>query len=314
MRTRFYLTAAILVLALFTVAGCGSPPATPAFSPLQAAREQTPSESVPLKGKRELLYASAPRTNSVFVFAYPQGALVQEIDGLDDPTGVCVDSNGHVWITNADNGRGNGYLVEYAHGGSDPIAVLQDPHNAPQACSVDFITGDLAVANAPVGNGANIAIFSNAQGAPKYYPTPGLAQGVVGITYGAFSNIYFADAKGHTAWLPAGGRRVMKFLLTPNPRADGPIQWDGLELAVLTSVRHENQIWRYAIKGNSGERGGIVKLKGVDKANGFAIYHSGLAASSSLGVWLFDYPVGGPSTYLIKQALGVTAVAISVAK
>lgn len=310
MRSSSYRTLALAVVALL-VAGCGSPQSGTgmSFSPVHVA--QSGSLPATTKGSK-LVYASVPGTNTVFVFSYPEGALVQELTGFDDPSGICSGSHGNVWIANADNGRGNGSLVEYEHGGSQPIRTLKDPHNAPQACSVDLVTGNLAVANVPVGGEPNIAVYANAKGAPKYYTANGLTNGVVGITYGAFSNLFFADADGQTAWLPAGGKRAAKFLLTPAPHGNGAMQWDGLELAVLTTVRSQNQIWRYAIKGNAGERGGIVKLKGVGNAGELSIDGSGLVASNPLGLWLFDYPNGGSSTYIIKQA-GAVGVAISVA-
>ena len=74
---------------------------------------------------KNLIDASLPALNSVDVFEYPSGALVGELNGLDDPQGLCADAHGNVWITNADSGRGTGTSSD-AHGGSDPIATLQD--------------------------------------------------------------------------------------------------------------------------------------------------------------------------------------------
>ncbi|HEY2555351.1 MAG TPA: hypothetical protein VGI15_08865, partial [Candidatus Cybelea sp.] len=59
------------------------------------------------------------------------------------------------------------------------------------------------------------------------------------------------------------------------------------------------------------ERSGIVQLKGAQWVSQFWISKGALAAASRPGVWLFNYPAGGPSTYLIKQPLGAYGVTIS---
>ncbi|HEY6487170.1 MAG TPA: hypothetical protein VIX83_12370 [Candidatus Cybelea sp.] len=260
---------------------------------------------------KNLIYVSLPALNSVDVFEYPSGALVGELNGLDDPQGLCADAHGNVWIANADNGRGNGYLVEYAHGGSDPIATLQDPQNAPEGCSVDISSGNLAVANVPAGSEPNIAVYPKATGAPAYYSTAGIVKQVQTIAYDGFGDLYFADWKDHFGWLRAGGSQTMKFSLRPAPKTNGAIQWDGLELAVLANPKTPYAIWRYNVKGNPAERSGIVQLKGAQWVSQFWISKGALAAASRPGVWLFNYPSGGPSNYLIKQPLGAYGVTIS---
>ncbi len=260
---------------------------------------------------KNLIYVSLPALNSVNVFEYPSGALVGELNGLDDPQGLCADARGNVWITNADNGRGNGYLVEYAHGGSDPIATLQDPQNAPEACSVDISSGNLAVANVPAGSEPNVAVYANATGSPRYYSTAGIVKQVETISYDGAGNLYFADWKDRFGWLRAGGSKTMRFALKPAPKTNGAIQWDGLELAVLAKPYAPYEIWRYDVRGNPADRGGIVQLKGAQWVNQFWISKGALAAASRPGVWLFDYPAGGPSNYLIKQPLGAYGVTIS---
>lgn len=272
----------------------------------------TASESK--QASRKLLYVSLPTQNVVDVFKYPIGTLVGELRGFDDPMGICSDPQGNVWIANADNAHGNGTLVEYGHGGSSSIATLPDSQNAPQACSVDVSSGNLAVANVPVGAQPNIAVYESARGNPTYYSTKGIVHNVRAIAYDASGNLYFADSHGNFGFLQAGSSKVVKFQLEPAPRTVIALQWDGLELAVLTSANQRYAIWRYVVKGNPAQRGGIADLKGAGGLNQFSIYGSGLAVASRSGVWLFSYPGGGASTFLIKQALGAEGVAISVAR
>jgi hypothetical protein len=264
--------------------------------------------------EKNLIYVSLPALNAVDVFEYPSGALVGELNGLDDPRGLCADARGNVWITNADNGRGNGYLVEYAHGGSDPIATLADPQNAPEACSVDIVSGNLAVANVPAGAKPNVAIYSNAAGSPEFDSTAGIVKDVETIAYDGSGNLYFGDFKDRFGWIRGGSSHTAKFALRPAPRANGVIQWDGLALAVLANRTTPYAIWRYSVKGSPGQRIGTVRLTGAEWIRAFWISRGALAASGRSGVWLFNYPKGGASRDLIKQPIGAYGVTISNAR
>jgi hypothetical protein len=303
------LTGAAVASLLF--AGCGQQVGRLSVTPSAEYPSSVASASRPEGTARKLLYVSLPSQNVVDVFKYPVGALVGELNGFDDPTGLCSDVHGNVWIANADNDRGNGTLVEYAHGGSSPIATLRDEKNAPNACSVDISTGNLAVADVPIGVKPNIAIYKNAIGSPIYYSTAGIVHDVRTIAYDPAGNLYLADLRGNFGLLRAGGSKVTKLRLQPAPRTSGALQWDGLELAVLTTFKQRYEIWRYVVRGTSARRGGIVSLKGAGRLEQFSIYGSSLAVGRNEGVWLFSYPSGGPSTYLIRQALGAEGVAFS---
>jgi len=62
-------------------------------------------------------------------------------------TGLCVDAQGNVFVPTWQGESGTrGYVYEFAHGGSTPIATLSDPGGA-FGCSVDLTTGNLAVTN-----------------------------------------------------------------------------------------------------------------------------------------------------------------------
>jgi hypothetical protein len=73
-----------------------------------------------------------------------------------------------VFVTNQDGGD----ILEYAHGGTQPIATINDAGYVPVDCSVDLSTGDLAVTNfceisgdECIGPG-NVDIYKNASGTP----------------------------------------------------------------------------------------------------------------------------------------------------
>lgn len=92
---------------------------------------------------QNLLYVSIQGFNDVYVYSYSPSPieLVGKLTGFSDPSGLCVDKAGNVYVANA----GAKNILEYAHGGTKPIATLTDESDAPFSCSIDPSTGDLAV-------------------------------------------------------------------------------------------------------------------------------------------------------------------------
>ena len=87
------------------------------------------------------------------------------ITGLSGPDGICSDKKGDIWVANnlaAD-------VVEYKHGGTSPKATLSDPNVYPVGCSVDPMTGNLAVTNifTTSGGQGSVAVYAGAAGRPR---------------------------------------------------------------------------------------------------------------------------------------------------
>jgi len=97
-----------------------------------------------------LLYFDDDVTNDTYVYDYPSGKLVGKLTGFHDPQGMCVDKKGDVYITNSQFGL----LFEYAHGGTEPMNVYEDPGDRFVGCSVSA-TGDVAA------TGGNICIWKH---------------------------------------------------------------------------------------------------------------------------------------------------------
>lgn len=120
------------------------------------------------EAKRDnLLYISDVGTDDVDVYAYPKGVFLGTLTGFSGPEGECVDKTGDVFIAN----YAASSILEYAHGGTSPIATLNDPGYLPGGCSIDPTTGNLAVTNyltTGAGQG-NVAIYKDAKGTPKAY-------------------------------------------------------------------------------------------------------------------------------------------------
>lgn len=279
-----------------------------------AHSSRTGSWMKPQASGSDLVYVGS--VNSVYVYTYPGGKHVGTLTGLDEVEGLCSDTAGNVWITNADNYEGNGYLVEYAHGGANPIATLADSNNAPQDCSVDATNGNLAVADIPSRGyqNQNIAVYTDAQGSPTHYSTKGFVQLVRTIAYDGSGNIYFASYKFHPARLPSGNGNVMKFGLRPNPKNHRAFRWDGQYLAVMVPATPGYKLIRYSIQGSRAKQISVVRLS-VCCTEDFWISGSGLVAAYPGGseVYIFKYPAGGNPTHTIKHITGAFGVTISVA-
>src|SRR5262249_1401119 len=106
----------------------------------------------------DLLYVSDGAEN-VLVFSYPQGAFVRRLTGVPNPGGECCDSQGNVFITD----QAANEVFEYEHGGSTPINTLHTANLTPFSCSVDPLSGDLAVVS-DYGSSGYLEIFKQAQG------------------------------------------------------------------------------------------------------------------------------------------------------
>lgn len=118
-------------------------------------------------GKQNLLYVSDLFHSDVYVYSYP-GRKLEGTLSVTEPVGLCVDKSGDVFITS----RSGEEILEYAHGGSQPIATINDAGYFPLDCAVDASTGDLAVANYCEISGddcigpGNVDIYKSISGTP----------------------------------------------------------------------------------------------------------------------------------------------------
>src|SRR5579871_4920676 len=128
---------ALALGAVALVAGCGAiqPPVGPSAA--------IPQSRTIAKHDDRLLYISDEGTNDVYVYSLSKGTIVETLTGFSEPRGVCLDNAGDIWITEA----GNSKLIEYAPGGTKPIASVNDPGEFPVDCSINATTGNLGAAN-----------------------------------------------------------------------------------------------------------------------------------------------------------------------
>ncbi|HEU5479584.1 MAG TPA: hypothetical protein VFU90_07100, partial [Candidatus Tumulicola sp.] len=170
----------------------------------------------------DLLYVSDTDTSEVYVFSYPQGKPKGALTGFTDPAGVCVDAHGNVFVTNT----GGFNVLEYAHGGTTPIATLKDAGYFPVGCSVDPKTGNLAVTNFATSSSTqgNVVIYKGAKGRPTgFYTNPNMSEMLL-CGYDASGNLFVdgttASSAAKFAELPSGKTKLV--LLTLNQSIASP--------------------------------------------------------------------------------------------
>ena len=248
----------------------------------------------------DLVYDSSSALYT-YVLTYPKGKLVATIK---DPNalyqqGLCSDSRGNVFVTSSTNDH-HGYISEYAHGGTTPIATLDDASFWPQACSLDPKSGNLAVAN--VGGAAhsygNIAIYDGASGAPVYISNPTMNE-YNAAAYDADGNLFVTNSSS-VAELPYGSSAFVDLQLSENVGVMNDLQWDGSYLAIFSHRFGSDKaafISQVSVAGSVATVISSHKLDKIKNSSAWVWIHGSTlfgpygAASRNLGFW--RYPTGG---------------------
>jgi hypothetical protein len=317
------------------LAGCGgSQPPIGAPGAMQSQTEAVEAHFgkswlLPEAKSDDLLYVSSytPGVGSdIAVYTYPGGRRVGDL-GSEISGGLCSDATGDVFIVEE-----SGKVVEYAHGGTQPIATLNDLYNAPHSCAVDPSSGNLAVAGGHFPEyyvDANVAIFPNATGTPTiYYYANDLT--FSWCTYDDRGNLFangqsFKKGASDLVELPAGSSTFSPITVqNANIHGNGSIQWDGHYLAIVKLYAGNNKkgpatIYQLQISGQNGKVVNTIELEGShvsDRNDGnpqqFWLYNHTISSPESTDnrVGLWDYPAGGDPIRSNAQAeftpLGLT--------
>lgn len=319
-----------IILAAAVLAGCSGPQAI-------APGATQPSNVIPAQGRsgswmrsgtsEDLLYVSDSGSNSVYVYSFPDGALVGTLTGLNSPQGDCVDKSQNVWIVNA----GSKEIVEYAHGGTSPLATLNDPGKYPPfACAIDPTTGNLAITNAepPYGRG-EVMIYPNAQGTPRAYKVPPVPH-LYYAGYDKQGNLFvdglsrYCCSRHHQVVMAFAelAKKSKSFVGIPLYGGafyarPGGIQWDGKYI----TVDNVNVIYEIRISKGRGFVAGSTTPSGTYDSEVLATAISGTylaattssASSGDWGVGIWKYPSGKSSKTLEGTFTGERGIAISLA-
>lgn len=308
-RLRFLLGAAVLMM---PAVGC-SPGAGDRVTPAGVQNAQR-AWIAPDAKKGALLYVSDLGNDTVDVFSYPAGKLKGTLSGFYAVHSGCVDQHGHVFITSSQQ------IFEYDHGGTSPIATLDDSGYGPTGCSVDPRTGNLAVANNPIyaSTPGNIAIYKHAKGSPKFLTTQSIYF-QYDCAYDDEGNLYDVGGDVHGLFvfleLPYRSHTFTHIVLDQYIQIPGGVQWDGKHVAVEDQGAgyHGSTVYRVAVKGSTAKTIGTTTLGGSADVIQFWIYGRriiGPNIGSNPNVMFWKYPAGGTALKTITggliQPVGVT--------
>ncbi|MFY9631403.1 MAG: hypothetical protein WAJ94_07305 [Candidatus Cybelea sp.] len=264
--------------------------------------------------RARLLYVTDVLDGDVYVLSLPTGKLVGKLTGFNRPTGDCVDGQGNVFVADSQDGS----IREFHHGAKEPSNVLNDSGYTPLGCSVDPVSGNLAVTNS-TGNrnrsgAGNVAIYKKAKGAPRYYSDKSIKE--YGFcAYDTLGNLYFnAATPVLLAELPRAAKTFVRLNLDHgNGEAEGAMQWDGKHLAIGIGTR---TIYEYAIQGDKGIETGSTQLGNSTSVLGFWISGARVYApvyENSLGsVGVYRYPAGGKAKQQYYAVINPWSATLSV--
>lgn len=269
----------------------------------------------------DLLYIADQNKNEVDVYSYPQGKPAGKLTGFDGLAFLCADRAGNVFIPN----YGQHQVLEYAHGGSTPIATLDDSYSTPYSCSVDPATGNLAVANYATTSGAgSVAVYAHAKGKPRIYLGPGKN---IFCAYDDKGNLFIeAYASGSQGnyfeleELPKGARIFNNVALDNVPAYPTGLEWNGSYMAIGTGTvkgpsSGDTYIYHVQFDQGVGKTVGSTHLVETGPTTNFFIQGGGVVVTGGnpqTRTKFFRYPRGGSPTKTLTEGAPTGAV-ISVA-
>lgn len=262
---------------------------------------------VPSAKAHRLLYVTDSGTNTVVVYSYPKLKIVGTLTGFTNPQGDCVDKANDVWIVNTEASQ----IIEYAHGGTTPLATLNDPNQYPVGCAFDPTSGNLAVSNFYSTNGppGSVSIFKNASGSPTVYTPPNFAV-VYYLGYDPKDRLYLDGIDSGSAFLFASfnGTTFKSITLDHPIGGPGAVQAIGNDIVVGDQTNGANAAYRFAISGSTGKLVQTTPLTGAHDIVQFYILNKALVGGdfnpSGSTADRFSYPAGGTPT---KTASGLSA-------
>jgi hypothetical protein len=321
-RSAYYTVSAVTALAMLTACNdAGTSLAPPNSQPgnlighvllpgsnATAVRPDRHASWMDLDAKKSiLLYGAAFSTNDVDVYTYPKGKLVGTLTGFNEPQGECVDHAGNVFVANT----GTSQIIEYAHGGTSPIATLNDPNQYPVSCSVDPSTGDLGVTNilSTSGGPGSVSIYKKARGTPKTYSDSNFAR-MDFLGYDNSGNLFVdgsnSSASFRYAELPKGSKTFIDITLEKTIGFPGDIQYDG----TYTAIGDQGNANVYQTSG--GTVVGTTTLGGAQQVGTFFILGDKILCPESCNgdVAIYAYPAGGAPIKTLKLADGAPGVVV----
>lgn len=282
---------------------------------VRARPDRSPSTLTVEAAKGALLYVSDIVSDRVYVYTYPGGKRIGSLGGFDQPQGMCVDAAGNLFVTNT----GTSQIFKYAHGGTSPIATLNDAKQNPVDCSIDPISGNLAVTNlsSTEGGTGSVAIYRKAKGKRTLYRNAAFT-GMYFLAYDGGGNLFVdgthvRNGQFTLAELKRGSTQLRLVTLQgASIQTPGGVQFDGTDLAIGDQTRP------YVYRVAGGSVAGTVQMNDACDVAAFwirggALIAPNLCASSGGSLQFYNYPDGGSPVKTRKNLSYPIGAAVSPA-
>ena len=236
---------ALTTAVIFVFAGCGGAGTTSAVpQSIVASVAHHGSWMQPGTSSEDLLYVT--QDDGLAVFSYPDLKLVGHLYLPQGYGGgnACSDKKGNVFVPFVNLSNQDSGVFEYSHGGTSPIKTLTGPSGyKPQGCSLDSMTGNLAVTNkyyVSEHRYGNLLIYAKGTGAPTSYSDPSMS--VYGDpAYDNRGNLFIAGSGSSSlfalAELPKEDDTLINLAVNENgfTSIGDFMNWDGKYLAINAS-------------------------------------------------------------------------------
>ncbi len=317
--TLFACRAFWLCAAASMLSACGT--MQPTLSPLGSMQQSAPAFRYD-KGGGDLVYAAAKQI--VEIYSFPAGSYQGSFKTLGSVTGMCSDFKGNVFIavTAKASGQIAGFVYQYAHDGTKPIAVLATPgRNLPIACSSDPTTGNLAVTLQNRRNYApSVAVYPKAAGTPKIYVSRALGANPQ-AGYDARGNLFATSGGNLIAELPAGKTRFVAITLNKTLGGVAHAQWDGTNIALQSfdyskriGEKIPERIFRLQFSGTTGKVVSTIRFHNWSQKDAGSSWIKGtqIVATPFGSIVFWAYPAGRKPLKVIHPVSRAKAITVSV--
>ncbi len=287
------------------------------------------SANAPMRGASSssgaLLYVATKE--GVLIATYPALKVIGSLPVSYAYPLVCSDpNNGNVFVSESTD------IVEYAHGGTTPIATLYPPsgYGTLTGCAVNPATGDLAVGAVGTGTDQNaVLVYPGGQGNPTIYTDKYIrlfAYSAYDDAGNLFATVFARNGSYKLVELPAKSRQFKPIKIDQDLPYQNKLQWDGnyITLDDWNGAHFGSTLYQVQVKGKYGTVVGSETLHQSGVPASFWIYNGSIISTfgrvkprNDQAVALWNYPEGGYPTSkrfgMTKgKSDGITDVTISV--
>lgn len=272
----------------------------------------------------DLLYVGARQEGTIY--SYPDGSLIGTFSTAAAIQGMCSDTKGNVFVVGAKNGAkpsAAGYIYEFAHGGTSPVATLDLPASEiPVSCSSDPRSGDLAVTSydrrdfAPM-----IEVYPGASGTPATFTSHAIGANPQ-PAYDADGNLFVTSGGNQGVELLKGSQQLAKITFDQTLGGVDHAQWDGAHFALQSfqNSQHNKErllehVYRLQISGKRATILGLSHFKNWLARDPGQSWIDGdtMVATPGNYIAFWKYPAGGQAYLVLHPSHVSKAVTISSA-